>query len=534
MFLFVLMKLMQAKLSIMNRMGYVYLLFCCISLPILEVHPASGSKPNIVIFFADDVGYGDVGCYGGTHISTPNIDRLANQGRRFTDAHSASAVCSPSRYALITGRYPVRHGTLWSPIFLRRPLVIDPDRKTIADVAKAGGYATTCIGKWHLGFGTKTPTDWNAELKPGPLELGFDSFFGIPVVNSHPPFVFIENHRVLGWDPEDPFVYKKTAKTRIFDEKFGINEIGGADAAHALYDDEQVGTELVKRADDWISEQSKKDHPFFLYFASHAIHHPFTPAPRWKGSSKAGPYGDFMQELDWMLGEIMRSLKENGVDDNTILIFTSDNGGMLNRGGQEAIRRGHRLNGEMLGFKFDAWEGGHRVPFIAKWPGHIPSGTTSDALVSNIDLMATVAAVSGQTLKADEGPDSFNLLPALTGKEHTPVRDHLLIAPARESNLSLRKGDWMYINAQAGGGFGAKKVGEHAFGGPAAFPFTGNKNSDIQDGKIIEGAPKTQLYHLGRDPRQSTNVIRDYPEVAKQLKAEMIQIRSQSTAPHTR
>ena len=230
----------------------------------------------------------------------------------------------------------------------------------------------------------------------------------------------------------------------------------------------------------------------------------------------------------------MRSLDKNGVADNTLLIFTSDNGGMLNRGGQEAIRRGHRLNGELLGFKFDAWEGGHRVPFIAKWKEHIPSGTTSDALVSNIDLMATVAAVTGQTLQPDEGPDSFNLLPALTGNEQTPVRDHLLIAPARENNLSLRQGDWMYINAQAGGGFGAKNVGEHAFGGPAAFPFTGNKNSDSEDGKSKEDAPKAQLYHLGRDPRQSTNVIRDYPDVARQLKAAIMHIRSQSTAPHTR
>lgn len=507
------------------------LLFC---LTISTLHAGSESKPNIVILFADDVGYGDIGCYGATHISTPHIDRLARQGRRFTDAHSASAVCSPSRYALMTGRYPVRHGTLWSPIFLRRPLVIDPDRTTIADIAKRAGYATTCIGKWHLGFGTETPTNWNAELKPGPLELGFDSFFGIPVVNSHPPFVFIENHRVLGWDPADPLVYGEKAKTRVFDEKFGIDQIGGADKAHALYDDEKVGTELVNRARRWITQQAQSETPFFLYFASHAIHHPFTPSPRWKGSSKAGPYGDFMQELDWMIGEILRSLDENDVSDNTLVIFTSDNGGMLNRGGQEAIRRGHRLNGDLQGFKFDAWEGGHRVPFIARWPRHIPSGTQSNALVSNIDLMATVASVTDQQLGSDEGPDSFNMLPALTETGDIKIRDHLLIAPARESNLALRKGDWVYINDQAGGGFAARNVGDHAFGGPAAFPFTGNHNSDIQDGKIKPDAPKAQLYHLGRDPGQATNIIREYPEIANDLKAEILRIRTQATAPHTR
>jgi arylsulfatase A len=253
------------------------LLFCLI---VSTLHASSESKPNIVILFADDVEYGDIGYYGATHIRTPHIDRLARQGRRFTDAHSASAACSPSRYGLMTRRYPVRHGTLWSHIFLRRPLVIDPDRTTIADIAKRAGYATTCIGKWHLGFGRETPTNWNTELKPGPLELGFDSFFGIPVVNSHPLFVFIGNHRVLGWDSADPLVNGEKAKTRVFDEKFRIDQIGGADKAYALYDGEKVGTELMNRARRWITQQSQSETPFFLYFASHAIHHPFSTLER--------------------------------------------------------------------------------------------------------------------------------------------------------------------------------------------------------------------------------------------------------------
>lgn len=233
-----------------------------------------------------------------------------------------------------------------------------------------------------------------------------------------------------------------------------------------------------------------------------------------------------MQELDWMVGEIVRSLDENGLTDNTLLIFTSDNGGMLNRGGQEAWRRGHRLNGDLLGFKFDAWEGGHRIPFIARWPGHIQPGTQSDSLISNIDLMATVAALTDYQLKPDDAPDSVNLLPALTGDESTVVRDHLLIAPAQAKNLSLRKGDWMYIDSQAGGGFTARNIGDHGFGGPAAFPFTGNKNSDIQDGKIKSDAPKAQLYNLKRDPRQWNNVIQEFPHVAKELKEELERIRA--------
>ncbi len=337
--------------------------------------------PNIVVIFADDVGYGDLSSHGATHVDTPNIDRLAAQGRRFTDAHSASAVCTPSRYALLTGRYPVRHGNLWSPIFLKAPLAVDPERTTVADIAKEAGYATACIGKWHLGFGDKEPTDWNAALRPGPLELGFDYYFGVPVVNSHPPFVFVENHYVVGLDAADPFVYDEEAETRIFDEKFRIDEIGGARAAHAGYDDEQVGTVLTEKAAEWIRDRAQEDPPFFLYFATTNIHHPFTPAKRFQGSSRAGRYGDFIHELDWIVGEVIKTLDEAGVADNTLVIFTSDNGGMLNRGGQEAWRAGHRLNGDLLGFKFDAWEGGHRVPFIARWPGKIEAGSESDALV---------------------------------------------------------------------------------------------------------------------------------------------------------
>ncbi|MBD3675569.1 MAG: arylsulfatase [Planctomycetaceae bacterium] len=491
---------------------------------------AAEKPPNIVVIFADDLGYGDLSCYGATHVETPNIDRLAAEGRSFTDAHSASAVCTPSRYALLTGRYPVRHGNLWSPVFLRVPLVVEPDRTTIADVAKAEGYETAIIGKWHLGFGQKQPVNWNDPLKPGPLELGFDYYFGIPVVNSHPPFVYIENHRPVGFDKNDPFVYNQKAETRAFDEKFGIEQIGGAKAAHAAYDDEEVGTKLTEKAVDWINQH--QDSPFFLYLATTNIHHPFTPAPRFQGTSKAGRYGDFIHELDWIVGEVMQTLKETGLDENTLVIFTSDNGGMLNRGGQEAWRRGHRLNGDLFGFKFDAWEGGHRVPFIARWPGKISAGSKSDALISNVDLLATVAAVVGHELKPDEGPDSFNLLPVLTGSPEQQVRDHLLIAPQKRTHLAIRKGDWIYISAAGNGGFMAKNVGDHGFGGAAATKFTGQINSDITDGKIKPNAPKAQLYNLKEDPTQDVNVIREHPEIAEELKTLMEEIRQHPTAPH--
>ncbi|MDE0769241.1 MAG: arylsulfatase [Opitutaceae bacterium] len=482
----------------------------------------SPPPPNVVVIFADDLGYGDLGCYGATKVKTPNIDRLAGQGRRFTDAHAASAVCTPSRYALITGQYAFRED-IWPPVFLKVGLIIDPERTTIADVMKNAGYDTACIGKWHLGFGTDTP-DWNGELKPGPLELGFDSYFGMPVVNSHPPFVYVEDHHVVGLEPNDPFVYGATAETRIFEEKMRIDEIGGAKAAHALYDDEYVGTTLANRSTDWIREH--KDNPFFLYFATTNIHHPFTPHPQFQGTSQAGPYGDFIHELDWIVGEVMDTLEEEGLADNTLLIFTSDNGGMINLGGQESWRLGHNQNGELLGFKFDAWEGGHRVPFIARWPGKIPAGSTSDQLVSNVDLLASMAALTGQDLKKDEGPDSFNILPALTDKLQDPIRDHLVLAAFRETHLSLREGDWMYIPAQAGGGFSSPELGTHPFGGPAAIHFTGETNSDMADGKLKPDAPKEQLYNLRTDLSQSTNVIQDHPEIAQAMKQRLAKIRA--------
>ena len=495
-----------------------------------DVGPARRpDRVNVVLIFADDVGYGDIGCYGATKVRTPNIDRLAAEGRRFTAAHSASAVCTPSRYSLLTGEYSFRR-KLWNPVFLRTPCVIDRNKLTIGQLMKRVGYATACIGKWHLGFGESAPTDWNRRLDPGPLEFGFDDYFGVPVVNSHAPFVYVENHHVIGLDPADPFVYGRTAKTKPFREKFQMNAIGGAEAAHAHYDDERVGTTLARRAVDWI--QKHKSSPFFLYLATTNIHHPFTPAPRFKGTSDCGLYGDFIHELDWIVGEVLTALRTARVADNTLVIFTSDNGGMLNMGGQEAWRAGHRLNGDLLGFKFDAWEGGHRVPFVARWPGRIPPGTTSDQLISNVDLLATLAALTGQRLSEKDGLDSFDVLPALTGTPTSPIRDHLVISPRSSRHLTLRRGDWIYIGAKGGGGFTAKRIGEHLLGGPAAHRLTGQVNSDIAGGKLKPDAPPAQLYDLATDPHQRTNVHDERSKVAGEMKAFLKRCTSSArTAP---
>lgn len=480
-------------------------------------------KPNVIIIFADDLGYGDLSCYGATKVKTPNIDKLAKGGMRFTDAHSASSVCTPSRYALITGEYPHRKN-ISRPIFLKSGLIVDEDQLTIADVMKSAGYATACFGKWHLGFGEKTP-NWNGDLKPGPLELGFDHYYGVPTVNSHPPFVYVEDHRVVGLVPEDPFVYNKKAKTQAIFEKMHLNGIGGADAAHELYDDYAVGTHLTEKSTAWIRKQ--KQEPFFMLLATTHIHHPFTPAKRFQGTSECGLYGDFIHELDWMVGEISKTLEEQGIAENTLIIFTSDNGGMLNETGQEAWKMGHHLNGELMGFKFDAWEGGHRVPFIVNWKGHVKAGSVSDELISNIDLLATLASINEIKVNKGQARDSLDMLKVMTGEATGEIRKELVLAPSKRSNLALRQGKWMYIGDKGGGGFASRKEGSHGFGGPAAFKFHKQVNSDIKDGALLKNAPPAQLYNLEDDLSQDKNVFNEHPELVKELNEKLNVYRQQ-------
>lgn len=501
-----------------------------ISLLLICATLATAQTPNVVLINADDLGFGDVGCYGATKVKTPNIDQLAAEGRKFTDAHTASAVCTPSRYALLTGEYPHRK-KISRPIMLDGGLIIDPGQQTIASLLKGAGYATACFGKWHLGFGKKKP-DWNGQLKPGPLEVGFDTYFGVPVVNSHPPFVYVEDHHVVGLDPADPFVRKKKAKTREFPEKMNLTAIGGADAAHALYDDEMVGTKLVEKSIDWLKAKAKERKPFFLYLATTNIHHPFTPHPRFQGTSQAGRYGDYIHELDWMVGEIMKTLEEQGVADNTLVIFTSDNGGMFNVGGQDAWDAGHRINGELLGFKFGIWEGGHRVPFIAWWTGKIEAGSTSDQLISNVDMIATLAELTGQTIKKGQARDSVSVLEALTGNPEKSIRDYTILSPNKFSHMGVRKGKWMYIGGQGSGGFPGKNRGDHNFGGAPAITYAGYQNSDIEKGKYKPNAPPAQLYDLDKDLKQTTNLYHEYPEVVAELQA-FLESDASDSAPET-
>ena len=497
--------------------------FICLGLT--QSLAAAEQPPNVVLIFADDLGYGDLGCYGATKVKTPNIDRLAKEGRRFTDAHSVSAVCTPSRYTLLTGEYPVRANGgrgVWGPAPITSPLIVDTEKTTIADVFKSCGYDTAVVGKWHLGFGQGT-NKWQEPLRSGPQDLGFDYYFGMPVVNSAPPYVYVENDRVVGGDPDDPLVYlgrnakNATPITPIPPEAANRsrNAFGGAKEAHKLFNDYQVGTTFAKKSVEWIKE--RKDKPFFLYLATTNIHHPFTPAKRFQGTSQCGLYGDFIHELDWIVGEILSCLEDNGLSDNTLVIFTSDNGGMFNFGGQAAFKAGHRQNGDLLGFKFGVWEGGHRVPMIVRWPGKVKPGTTSKQLIGNVDMLATFAAFTGQKLDKVQQADSVNVLPAFVGEPEKPIRDHLVLAPHKGTHLSVRKGKWMYIPGQGSGGFGGRKPSDHTFAGPAAASFVGSVNSDIEDGKIKKDAPPAQLYDLAADVNQTQNVHNEHPDVVKEL-----------------
>lgn len=494
--------------------------------------------PNVVLIFADDLGYGDVGCYGATKVQTPNIDRLAAEGRRFTDAHSASAVCTPSRFGLLTGQYPIRGAGgqgLWGPAPVTSPLLIDTETLTIADVFKSGGYETAVFGKWHLGFGTSM-NDWQEPLRPGPQDLGFDYYFGMPVVNSAPPYVYVENDRIVGADPADPLVLigkgggKATPITPIPLEasRRSPNQFSGAVAAHKLFNDYEVGTKLTEKATAWIKSREKK--PFFLYFATTNIHHPFTPAKRFQGTSQAGLYGDSIHELDWIVGEVRKSLEDAGVADNTLVIFTSDNGGMFNLGGRHAAELGHKINGDLLGSKFGVWEGGHRVPFIAWWPGRIKPGTVSHQLMSSVDLMATFAAMVGRKLGENEGRDSISMLAALTEDSEVPLRNEMIVSPSKPSHVGMRKGEWMYIPAKSDGGFNGSKPSDHAWGGAAVTTLVNTPNSDIVNGKIKPGAPPAQLYRLDTDVNQTTNLYKEKPEVVSEMDA-LLKASRKATAP---
>ena len=461
------------------------------------------------MILADDLGYGDLSCYGATKVETPRIDSLAQRGVLFTDAHAPSAVCTPSRYGLLTGRYCWRTQLKVDCLFGHDPLLIEEDRLTLPSMLKSAGYATACVGKWHLGFGRDYP-EWNGELKPGPLEVGFDYFFGVPVTNAQAPYVYVENHRVVGLDPKDPIRLGPDSKT---------NQMFGGTAAR--YKADELALTHTRKAVQFI--ERSKDHPFFLYFTPDNVHSPYTPNQRFHGTSACGVYCDFIRELDWSVGEVLSALERSGVADNTLVIVTSDNGGLYSR---PAYDLGHRVNADLLGQKTDAWEGGHRVPFVARWPKKIKEGSRSDELICLVDLMATMASVVGVNLPREAAPDSFNVLPALLGDtSHKPVRSGAVILASYSGMLAVREGDWILILGRGSGG----STTEY-------FKHYGMRLEELNrktTGWAVKGMgepdpslPPGQLYNLAKDRSQVENLYKDHPEIVKRLTNVLVDYRA--------
>jgi arylsulfatase A len=482
--------------------GHLPVLVIAAAFLALSDSPAADvGKPNIVYILADDLGYGDVGCYNpSSKIQTPHLDRLASEGVRFTDAHSPSAVCTPTRYALLTGRYAWRSRLQRNVIGPFAPPLIAKDQLTVAGMLRRQGYATACVGKWHLGWGWPQQDgggkrDFTQPIPDGPTARGFDYYFGTDVPN-YPPYCFLENDRTVG---------VPSAAAPVGRNSFNI--AGPMLPGWKLVD---VLPTLEARAVQFVEKAAKEDKPFFLYLPLTSPHYPVVPSATFTGTSGAGEYGDFVAQTDHVVGRVVDALKRHGVADQTLVIFTSDNGpeisGEVKNGAYDRMKDfGHASMGPLRGTKRDAWEGGHRVPFVARWPGHIAAGTTCDETVCHVDLMATLAALLAVTLPADAGVDSVNILPALLGeKRKCPLRE-ATVHHSGKGQFALRKGDWVLLFAPTGDDNGKK-------GEPEWFR------------KERGYAPHTQpgeLYNLTTDPAQKNNRYSTETETVKQLTALM-------------
>jgi len=447
-------------------------------------------RPNIVYVLCDDLGWGDLDAYNShSAVPTPNANLLAREGRRFTDMHSSSAVCTPSRYSILTGRYPWRSRLKKGVLNGYSPDLIQPDRMTVASMLKQDGYSTAGVGKWHLGLQNGPKTDYSKPLDPGPIDLGFDYYFGIPASLDMPPYLYFENNHVV--EQATSFTPGGPAKKSIGPPR-GVFWRSGPNAPDIVMN--EVLPTITGKAVSIIRDRGKKpNQPFFLYVALPSPHTPWLPLPQYVGKSKAGTYGDYVVETDAMLGKIMQALKDTGQADDTLLIFTSDNGADWRP--TDIAAYDHRANGPWRGEKADIWEAGHRIPFIARWPGHIPAGTVSNELGSLTDLMATAAAITHTRLPSDAAGDSYNLLPALLDTNQKPVRD-TIVFEAIDGMLSIRQGKWKLEEGLGSGGFG----------------FDGPKHVEPQP-----GGPKGQLYNLEADPREWYNVYQQHPDIVDRL-----------------
>ena len=500
-------KLFSNKLYALPRTALLLLVGLLISRD-LVAQSVEVERPNIVIIYADDLGYGDVSSYNPERgkITTPWIDQLATQGLRFTDAHSSSGVCSPSRYTLLTGRYHWRTRLQSGIVNLWGAPVIDPDRLTLGHLAKQQGYQTACVGKWHLGWhwgiGKKhknlfASTGYNGQKKlkvtaehleawrevfsqpitGGPLDVGFDYYFGTDVPN-WPPYCFIEGDRTVG-------IPDRFASLNLF-RKNQASQQGPAIADWTL---EPILPKLIDRSVEYIQEKSQSEHPFLLYLSLTSPHTPLAVNEKWQGASGLNRYADFVMETDAAVGRVMKALQESGCDKKTLVLFTSDNGCAPYVGMNELATRGHYSSGPLRGAKSDAWEGGHRVPFVVRWPEVVPAGSISHRLVHQADLLATIANILSVEIPPNAGEDSFSFLPLLKGMD-LEIRNHAVSA-GMNGLPAIRESHWKYLPGPGSGGWGKGETG---------------------------GLP-VQLYDLKADIGEANNLASEVPERVAAMQA---------------
>jgi arylsulfatase A-like enzyme len=483
-------------------------------------------KPNIVLIYTDDLGYGDISSYGATGVQTPAIDALAQEGIAFHNAYATAATCTPSRYSLLTGNYAWRKkGT--GVATGDQSLLIDTARTTLPGILKTAGYQTGIVGKWHLGLGDANGPDWNGKIAPGPLEIGFDYSYLIPATGDRVPCVFVENHHIVNLDPQDPvrvnykekignwptgkenpeLLTMKPSQGHNNTIVNGISRIGYMEGGKAaLWDDETIPMELVDKSIKFINTNSNQ--PFFLLLSTHDIHVPRVANKMFQGKSDMGPRGDVILQLDWTVSEIMDALKTQNLLDNTIVIFSSDNGPVLDDGYQDQARElvgDHKPTGGMRGGKYSAYDGGSKIPLIIRWPDGTGKGTVSNALLSQVDFLSSFAHLAGVEKIAADVIDSQNRLDVLLGKDK--VGRTSLIQESMMGPLSYLEGEWKYIEP---------------IDGPKLVPW----------GPIIEtGFQKTpQLYHLKNDPNEQENLAIKYPDRVKDLKEKLTNLKKDGFA----
>ena len=458
---------------------------------------------------ADDMGYGDLGCYGAVKIQTPNMDAVAEKGIRFTDAHSSSAVCTPSRYSVMTGRYCWRTHMKFGVLGGFGAPLIEPERPTVASLLKKNGYRTAAVGKWHLGFHWTTKdgrrlsdarswkawhldgfdVDYTKPIHGGPRDLGFDSFFGISGSLDMPPYCFIEDNHTFGIPLKEKSPYKEQQRRGLMVPD---------------WQDDRVDVTFAEKAAEFITGHVRDypDKPFFLYLTPSAPHRPCVPPPFIRGKSRAGLRGDSVVLVDWMVGQVMETLQRCNIADNTLLMITSDNGGRLtNYDGKDY---GHKTNGDLRGQKADIWEGGHREPFVAMWPDKIPEGTESSELVCLIDIMATCADIVGDHPPAQSAEDSMSILPVLLGQPQKDAVRESLIHHSYDGMFSLRKGDWKYIEGVGSGGFSEPRRYEP---GP--------------------NEPEGQLFHIRDNRFETLNLWKDRRDIVEELSTRLDHCRNE-------